>query len=248
MRNWLPVTLIFVVCAIPSCRQTAGEQPPPIVRLDLPLEQRLDIPVKHASATLRLTDFVSFVATSYKVPVLAEVVAPIPDVKVSEGTDSARQLLETVIGRLPGYLWKDEGGIAHIFQTSLLTSRGNILNLQVDRFYFPASVPDFNASFRSCLWGLAQHHGCVGGAISDLIPTELHKEPLPYAEAVREVAGRAILIRALQANGHFYSLIGYRSDKPQLDDDFAISNWFIRSLVPDEPLPIWIQAHNSIHH
>lgn len=56
------------------------------------------------------------------------------------------------------------------------------------------------------------------------------------------------MLRALQANGHFYVLIGYPSETPKLDNDFAIRNWFIRSLVADGPLPIWIQTPNTIRH
>src|SRR5437764_1455004 len=49
----------------------------PVSRLDLPLEQRLDIPQRIESAPLRLTDFVSFIAISFKVPLLVETPAPV---------------------------------------------------------------------------------------------------------------------------------------------------------------------------
>ena len=44
----------------------------PVSRLDLPLEQRLNVPQRVALVPRRLTDFVSFIATSYKVPLLVE--------------------------------------------------------------------------------------------------------------------------------------------------------------------------------
>jgi hypothetical protein len=81
-----------------------------------------------------------------------------------------------------------------------------------------------------------------GGAFEGLRPIDLQKESLPNFEAFKDVRGRAILLRVLQANGHFYVLIAYESTHPKLTGDFPYGNWFTRSLVPSEPSPMWVQT------
>ena|ERR1700721_121959 len=60
-----------------------------VSRLDLSLEPRLDLPQRVASASLRLTDIVSFIATSFKVPLLVETPAQVPNLQIPAGTYTA---------------------------------------------------------------------------------------------------------------------------------------------------------------
>jgi hypothetical protein len=174
--------------------------------------------------------------------VLVETVAPVPDLTIPAGTYSARQLLDKGVQQLRGYEWKDEGGVAHLYQRALRASRGNLLNVQIRRFSFPANVADFDFYFRPCISGTIQGYDCTGGgAYTGFKPSGLEKEPLPSLEAFKDVQARAILLRALQANGHFYVLIAYESAHPRLRSNFPFGNWFTRTLVPAEPLPMWIQ-------
>src|SRR3984893_2247701 len=108
--------LLIVLAASTVSAQTSA----PVSRLDLPLEQRLDLPERVASVPLRLTDFVSFIATSFKVPLLVETPAPIPNLQTPAGTYTARQLLDAAMAQLPGFQWKDEGGVAHLYEKRLV--------------------------------------------------------------------------------------------------------------------------------
>src|SRR5664280_816406 len=114
--------------AIPSQNQAAQS------RIDLPLEERLDLPQRVAGSSLRLKDFASFIATSYKVPLLVETPNPIPDIEMPDGLFSARQLLNSAIQQMPGYEWQDVAGVAHIYEKLLVRSKGNLLNVVIPRF------------------------------------------------------------------------------------------------------------------
>jgi hypothetical protein len=91
------VVLLLGLFASPSWAQTTRASSP----LGQRLEQRLDVSRRVASASLRLTDFVSFIAITFTVPLLVETPAPVPDLNTPEGTYSARQLLDMAILQLP---------------------------------------------------------------------------------------------------------------------------------------------------
>jgi hypothetical protein len=75
------VGLVIVLAASTLSAQTTTA----VSRLDLSLEQRLDLPQRVASASLRLTDFVSFIATFFKVPLLVETPAQVPNLQHPRG-------------------------------------------------------------------------------------------------------------------------------------------------------------------
>jgi hypothetical protein len=111
----------------------------PTPRIDMPLEDRLELPQGVSSASLRLTDFVGFIATSYKVPMLVEFAYPQPDVLIAGGSYTARQLLDQAVSQLHGYRWKSENGVAHLYQSELVKSTGNLLNVKLKKFYLPGT-------------------------------------------------------------------------------------------------------------
>jgi hypothetical protein len=236
------VALVFVLVS-----SVAAAQPQTVrSRLNLPLENRLDASQVVVSASLSLRDFVGFIATSFKVPLLVETPSPVPDLKIPAGSFSARQLLDIAVGQMRGFEWRDEAGVAHLYNRSIEQSAGNILNVRIHRFYFPHNVAEFLYFFRPCVHGTIQGYSCEGGAYSGFMPDDLKREPLPYLEAFKDVPARQVLLRALQANGRFYVLIAYEGTRPQLKSEFAFRNWFSQSLVPAEPAPIWIERPNAV--
>jgi hypothetical protein len=233
---------IAVLCAAASILFASAQQLRAASRLELSLQQRLDAPQTIASASVTLRDFVGFIGNSFKVPLLVETASPVPDLTIPAGTYSARQLLDIGVRQLRGYEWKNEGGVAHLYQPELVRSQGNLLNVKIHMFFFPKNVADFIWYFRHCIHATTQGYDCVsGGLMIGMKPPGLENEPLPYAEVFEDVAARAILLRALQASGRFYVLIAYESTRPKLASDFPYLNWFTQSLVPPEPAPMWIQ-------
>jgi hypothetical protein len=233
------LTLLLATSLVASGQQTANS------RLQLPLAQRLDAPLKVGSASVKLSDFVGFIATIFKVPLLVETTSPVPDVTIPAGTFSARQLLDIAVHQMRGYKWQSESGVAHIFQPELASAIGNLLNVKVDRYYFPQTLADFDLEFRACIHTSLQGLGCLTSPITGVIPAWLSHERLPYLEPFRNVTARTILLKALAANGHFYVLIAFEGRHPKRTSDFPFLNWFTQSLVPDEPSAMRVQRPNG---
>ena len=232
----IAAALILVASSLASAQQN----PPP--RLQMSLQQRLETPQRVAAASVRLTDFTNFVATSFKVPLLVETPSPVPDLKIRAGTYTPRQLLDSAVRQLQGFEWRDEGGVAHLYNAHLLKARGNVLNVRIHRFYFPHDVAEFLYLFRPCISSTIQGYGCGGGAFSGLQPPDLKREPLPYLMAFRDVSAREILLTALKANGRFYVLVAFESTDPKFTSQFPYRNWFSQSLVATDPAPMWVQT------
>ena len=214
----------------------------PVSRIDLPLERRLDLPQRVASARLRLTDFISFIATSFKVPLLVETPAPVPDLDSPEGTYTARQLLDVAIGQLPGFAWKDDAGVAHIYQKHLINSAGNILNVRIPHFAFPHDVGEFMYLFSPCISSVIQGYRCEGVAYSGFQLPKLKQGGLPYLQFFTNEVARNILLTALRENGRFYLLIAFEGTEPKLKSQFPFMNWFAESLEVSDPSSIWVQS------
>jgi hypothetical protein len=229
--------LLLALFASPLWAQTTSVSLP----LDLPLEQRLDLPRRVASASLRLTDFVSFIATNFKVPLLVETPAPVPDLETPDGTYTARQLLDLAMGQLRGFEWKNEAGVAHIYEKRLVRSSGNLLNVRIPRFAFPHDVGKFMYLFRPCISSVIQGYGCEGGAYSGFQLPQLKRGGLPYGQTFTNELARGILLTALKVNGRFYVLIAYDGIEPKLRSQFPFENWFGESLEVAEPSPLWVQ-------
>jgi hypothetical protein len=210
--------------------------------LDLPLERRLDLPRRVASASLRLTDFVSFIATTFKVPLLLETAAPVPDLNTPAGTYTARQLLDIAISRLPEFEWRDEAGVAHIYEKRLLASSGNLLNIRIPQFSFPHDVGEFMYYFRPCISSVIQGYGCHGGVYSGFQLPKLRQGGLPYGQTFTNEVARNILLTALKSNGRFYVLIAFEGIRPTLRSDYPFANWFAESLEVAEPTAMWVQT------
>jgi hypothetical protein len=191
---------------------------------------------------MRLTDFVSFIATTFKVPLLVETSAPVPDLKTPEGTYSARQLLDTAIIQLPRFEWKNKGGVAHMYEKSLVASSGNLLNVRIPQFSFPHDVGEFMYLFRPCISSVIQGYGCHGGAYSGFQLPKLRRGELPYGQTFTNDVARNILLTALKANTRFYVLIAFEGAQPNLRSEYPFANWFAESLEIAEPSPMWVQT------
>jgi hypothetical protein len=152
---------LFIILVATSCSQPPAT---PVSRLDLPLEQRLDLRQKVASASIELKDFVGFIGTSFKVPLLVETSTPDAQVRINSGTYTARQLLDAVVAKLINFEWRDEGGVAHIYEKVLAAAPGNLLNVRIPHFAFPRDVGEFMYMFRPCISSVIQGYGCGGGA------------------------------------------------------------------------------------
>jgi len=214
---------------------------PTVTPVRLPLDQRLDLPHCVASASLRLTDFVSFIATTFKVPLLVETPFTVQELKTPTGIYSARQLLDIAASQLRGFEWKNEGGVAHIYDKRLLSSSGNLLNVHIPRFEFPRTVGEFTYYFRPCISSVIQGYACGGGIFTGFQVPKLKHGGLPQGQIFTNEVARKILLTALQVNGRFYVLIAFENAHPKLRSQYPFMNWFAESLEIAEPSPMWVQ-------
>lgn len=229
---------LFIILAATSCSRPPAT---PVSRLDLRLEQRLDLPQKVAPASIELKDFVGFIGTSFKVPLLVETSTPDAEVRINSGMYSARQLLDAVVAQLINFEWRDEAGVAHMYEKALAASPGNLLNVRIPHFAFPRDVGEFMFRFRPCISSVIQGYGCVGGVYIGLQLPKLKQGRLPEGQIFDNVVARDILLAALKTNGRFSVLIAFPSNDPNLKSDYPFANWFAESLEQNDPSPIWIQ-------
>jgi hypothetical protein len=175
---------------------------------------------------LKLTDFASFIATSFKVPLMVETSAPVPDLQIQAGTYSARQLLDAAVAQLPRFKWKDEEGIAHIYQTGLVKSPGNLLS-----FHFPMT------------WGSL----CT---ISAPVSVPSSRGTDVEAASTLDFGGRDFNRADCRWDktstpclpGTSCWLLAFESIEPNLKSQFPFRNWFAEALEVAEPSPIWVQT------
>jgi hypothetical protein len=197
---------------------------PPVSPLSLPLDRRLDLPQCVVSTSLRLTDFVSFIATTFKVPLLAEVPPTLSELKTPAGIYSARQLLDIATSQLAGFEWTNEGGVAHIYDKRLLESSGNLLNVRIPRFVFPRTVGEFTYYFRPCISCVIQGYGCGEGIFTGFEAPKLKQGGLPQGQTFTNEVARKVLLTALQVNGRFYVLIAFENRLPKLQSQYPFTN------------------------
>jgi hypothetical protein len=233
---------LFIVLVATSCSQPPAT---PVSRLDLRLEQRLDLRQRVASASIELKDFVGFIGTSFKVPLLVETSTPDAQVRIYSGTYTARQLLDAVVAKLINFEWRDEGGVAHIYEKVLAAAPGNLLNVRIPHFAFPGDVGEFMYMFRPCISSVIQGYGGVIGATVGFKLPKLTQGRLPEGQIFDNVVARDILLAALKTNGRFYVLIAFRSNDPNLKSKYPFMNWFAESLEQDDPSPMWIQPETA---
>ncbi len=172
---------------------------------------------------------------------LVETSAPLPDLKTPEGSYSARQLLDMAVIQLPRFEWKNEGGVAHMYENRLVASPGNLLNVRIPQFSFPHDVGEFMYLFRPCISSVIQGYGCHGGAYTGFQLPKLRQGGLPHGQTFTNEVARNILLTALKANTRFYVLIVFEGAQPNLRSEYSFAHWFAESLEIAEPSPMWVQ-------
>jgi len=103
----------------------------------------------------------------------------VPDLKTPEETYTARQLLDLTMHQLSGFEWRDEAGVAHIYQKRLAVSSGNLLNVRIRYFTFPADVGEFMYFFRPRIWATIQGYDGLGAVYTGFMLPKLERGRLP---------------------------------------------------------------------
>jgi hypothetical protein len=105
----------------------------------------LTVVASHKSCAGNLAELLRFVAEQYRVPMVAELVNPLPSQLVIEsGQDTAIGLLQKVLTQVPGYRYEvTNGQIIHFYARDVVNAKGNLLNIGIKHFTMPNNLSDF---------------------------------------------------------------------------------------------------------
>jgi hypothetical protein len=206
----------------------------------------LDMPTAHKAVSGNLAEVLRFVSEQYRVPVIGELLFPVPtNLAIESGEDSAIGVLSKLIPQISGYEYEVIAGhILHVYEHDVVSAKGSPLNIQVKHFTMPPTLSDFKLTLPAALNSARKGLPTRGLVISGFPSTDMEKKKLEPRD-FSDVSGRELLILAAEDAPDFYSLI-VLSDKSCRSDacfDYANEHWFWGplkgSLSAD---PIYIQS------
>ena len=101
----------------------------------------LDITRDHSRISTDLANTLVSIATEYRVPIVAELTATEdPKVDVTPGKATARQLLNSLVARSPEYAWKEQAGVVHFYNKTILNALAHPLNFKLKSFQLPDNI------------------------------------------------------------------------------------------------------------
>ncbi len=193
----------------------------------------LDVPIPHQQCSGNLPEVLRFIAEKYRVPVIAELIYPLPEkVVIEAGQDSAIALLARVLPQVPGYSYRVTGGhIIHFYEKRVVNRKNNLLNMRIAHFTMPADLSDFKLLLPAAINSARRGLPTVGSVISGFPSKEMERIKLTPKE-FSEVSGRELLIAAAEETLAFYSITVLPGKSCSSDGcfDYANKHWFWGSL------------------
>ena len=190
----------------------------------------------HRRITGDLAEALGAVAVEMQVPIVGELALPLPSgINLPEGSGTAEHLLDSIVATSPGYSWKWEGRVAHVYNRRLLTASANFLNLQLESFVLPQNVAELYVTLHNALWQcgipkrIANDRRCrvpLGFVLGGLWPSAL--EPLRLTPRNKGVmSARRVMLEAAAENGQFYSIVVFphATARTPEDAEFAFYHW-----------------------
>ncbi len=189
----------FVVCVFGSlaAAQSSAHHPPP---------QYGQPPQDLANALVQM-------ARASHVPMIAELVWPLPYISTAEGKPLNPETLNDLVNQAPEYEWKMEGKAVHFYNKKLRNARLNFLNFKIPRYAVPADLSILKLWFPSQAIGLLDGYAAQGGATTGFGDTLLEKEKL-HEVALENVTPLEVLVRLANESPTFYTLLVFSSATP----------------------------------
>jgi hypothetical protein len=188
----------------------------------------LDAARQHDRISTDLANTLVLVATEYQVPIVAELTATEdPKVDITTGKATARQLLNSLIAKSPEYVWKEQAGVVHFYNKTILNAPAHPLNFKLKSFQFPENVSQLKIFLPARLHNASQGLQEGNAAISAFPSTELQQQKLP-SKVFRDATGRDILLAAASSQRQFSSIIVLPNSHPKGEKDLEYANkhWF----------------------
>jgi hypothetical protein len=188
----------------------------------------LDTARQHDHISTDLANTLVFVATEYRVPIVAELTSTEdPKVDIASGKATARQLLNSLIAKSPEYVWQEQAGVVHFYNKTILNAPAHPFNFKLKTFQLPENVSQLKIFLPARLYNAA--HGIQEGsvAISAFPSTELEQQKLS-SKIFRDATGRDILLAAASSQPQFSSIIVLPNSHPKGEKDLEYANkhWF----------------------
>jgi hypothetical protein len=188
----------------------------------------LDITRDHSRISTDLANTLVSIATEYRVPIVAELTATEdPKVDVTPGKATARQLLNSLVAKSPEYVWKEQAGVVHFYNKTILNALVCPLNFKLKSFQLPENISQLKIFLPARLYNASQGMQEGSVAISAFPSSELEQQKLP-GKLFRNATGRDILLAAASSQPQFSSIIVLPNSHPkgQKDLEYANKHWF----------------------
>jgi hypothetical protein len=188
----------------------------------------LDAARQHDQISTDLANALVFVATKYKVPIVAELTATEdPKVDMAAGQATARQLLNSLVSKSPEYIWNEQAGVVHFYNKTILNALAHPLNFKLKSFQLPENISQLKIFLPARLYNASQGMQEGSVAISAFPSSELEQQKLP-GKLFRNATGRDILLAAASSQPQFSSIIVLPNSHPkgQKDLEYANKHWF----------------------
>jgi hypothetical protein len=175
-------------------------------------------------------------AKNSHVPLIAELVWPLPNVSPPGGTPANEEALNRLVQAAPGYDWKFEGKALHFYNKRLHDAKFNFLNCKFPRFTIPPNLSDLKLWFPPRSIGLLEGYTGEGGAISGFRDESLGKQSLQRA-VLENVTPLQVLFHVADESPTFYTVLVFPSAHPSRSDAENRVNWQWGSLSePQKPI------------
>ena len=165
---------------------------------------------------------------TFRVPVLAEMVDPIPS-NLSVTIRPSRKVsavLSTIVAQCPGYILVTEKEGFIVAQKDLFNDPTNPMNEMVRDFMVPSNLRDFRLYFSTAVGNAQQGIQGIGGVLSGpALPADL-SVPLKN-EMLHNQTAREILLHVAGEVGSFFSAFVLPSAHPhqQMADHTSLQAW-----------------------
>jgi len=197
-------------------------------------EERLHAPIAHKGSSGNLAELLRFVSEQYRIPIIGELVYPVPENRVFEsGQDTAVSLLAKLLRQVPAYSYDiTNGHIIRFYRRDVVDKKGNFLNVRLKHFTMPANLADFKLLLPSAIDSARKGLPGSGSVTSGFASREMENGKLTQKE-LSNISARDLLIMAAEETSAFYSIVVLESRNCQTDACFNYANqhWFWGSLT-----------------
>ncbi len=195
--------------------------------------------VEYGPTPTDLANALAQMARSSKLPLIAELSQPLPQIEVTQGTPLSPTALNALLVQAPGYAWKQEGKTVHFYNVRLRDARFNFLNLEFSRFTLPSNLSELKLWLPGRAVGLLEGFSSEGGATTGFGSAELQKETLRPV-ALTNVSPLEVLLHAANEKPIFYTVIVFPSASPSKEQAEKEVNWFWGTLA-EKMIPLYAQ-------